>query len=175
MDLIEALKAEPKLADFIKSSCNDEGIEVQMEEGMEATSIIVIKVDDFYNSLRQEKTPASIDCLIVQHCGNDNYRLYLVELKNVKTAHSINNQNLEEKFETTLLDFLSNKFRTYFFDEKYKLKLKLILSAGKVKNDFIKSYQLEFLLGLRLFRFQNTILSINGIPPHPIIKKCLKE
>jgi len=68
---------------------------------------------------------------------------------------------------------MSNRFRTYFFDEKYNLKLKLILVAGKLKADFIKSYSLDFLLGLRLFRFQNTTLGINGLPPHPIIKKCI--
>ena len=86
MDLIQELKADEELTDFIKSSCTDEGIDVQMEEGIDVSSIIVIKIDDFYNSLKRAKTPASIDCLIVQYCGNSNYRLYLIELKNVKNA-----------------------------------------------------------------------------------------
>lgn len=173
MELIEALKADSQLTDFIQPSCTDEGIEVHTEDGIDVSSIIVIRVDDFYNAMNIEKRPASIDCLIIQHCGNDNYRLYLAELKNVDRANFISNKNLEEKFETTLLDFMSNRFRDYFFNEKYQLKLKLLLVAGKVKDDFIKSYSLDFLLGLRLFRFQNKTLAINGMPPHPIIKKCI--
>jgi len=93
MDLIQALKTDAELADFIQPSCTDEGIEVHTEDGVDASSIAVIKVDDFYNSFNIEKRPASIDCLIIQYCGDNNYRLYLIELKNVENANSISNKN----------------------------------------------------------------------------------
>lgn len=173
MGLFDDLKNDEIINSFIVPECEDEGICVEIDETVADDSILIIKVDDYYNSLKIEKRPASVDCLIIQKCGDGKYQLFLVELKNVEAAKHINRKNLVEKFETSILDFLSNLLRTHFFNSAYQFKkLRLILSAGKVKSSDIKKYELDFLLGLRLFKFQNKIIGINGIPPHPLMKRC---
>lgn len=172
MSLIDNLKREVSLIPYIVAECEDEGLCVGFESDVDKENTVIIKVDDFYNGLNMSITPASIDCLIIQFCGADKYHIYLVELKNVKAPGSIGNKNLEEKYETTLNDFMSNKFRHFFFNTTYLLNLELILSAGSVGQNSIKSYSLDFLLGLRLYKFQDKILGINGLPPHPLISNC---
>lgn len=172
MDLINNIKKDPILQDFICPQCEDEGIFVEYADTTDTEKIVVIKVDDYYNSLHLEKPPPSIDCLIIQHCKENLYKVYLIELKNYKRVGAINNKNIREKFRTTLLDFMSNKFRDYFYDVSIELKTQLILIAGKVQNDTIKTYKLDFLLAFRPFRFQDKLIGIDGMPPHPLIHPC---
>ena len=79
-------------------------------------------------------TPKSPDCLIVQKCANEQYKIYVVELRNVKSQKNkyIDRSGIRAKFETCLLDFMSDRFRPYFYDERYQFKLHLILVAGKI-------------------------------------------
>ncbi len=158
---------------FIVPTCEDEGICVEFEKGIDKSAILIVKMDDFYNSLGLKETPPSVDCLIVQYCLENNfYKIHLVELKNQERAALINHKNIEGKFETALYDFLSDKFRHIFFDVVFEIRPRLILSAGKVQANSIKAYSLDFLLGLKMFRFQNRTLAIHGYPPQPLIKSC---
>jgi len=172
MDLIKKLQEDQSLNDFICPHCEDEGIIVKHTNEVDIEKILVIKVDDYYNSLHLKTPPPSIDCLIIQYCKETQYKVYLVELKNIKRITSINKKNIEDKFDTTLFDFMSDRFRDHFFDENINLKLQLILSAGKVMDSTIKTHRLDFLLGLKLFRFQGKLIGINGVPPHPLIHPC---
>lgn len=173
MQLFKDIQADTVLSNFIVPECEEEGICVSFDTSINRDETLIIKVDAFYNSLQLMPTPPSVDCLILQYCNDETYKVYLVELKNVKTKQHINNVNLEGKFETTLFDFMSNRFRTHFFKESYQLKTKLILTAGKIESNIaIRSWSLDFLLGLRLFTFQNKILSIEGHSPNMMIKPC---
>ncbi|MFK7979675.1 MAG: hypothetical protein AB8G86_06815 [Saprospiraceae bacterium] len=173
MELINLLNEDEVLQIHIRPECEDEGLCVDFEESIDKNTTIVLKVDDFYNGLNLAETPASIDCLIIQFCGDNTYKLSLVELKNVERARLINPKNLREKFETTLYDFMSNRFRDYFYNEAFDFKIELILCAGKLQNDnSFRSYKLDFLLGLKPFRFDGKLIGINGLPPIPIIRNC---
>jgi len=173
MELINLLNEDEVLQVHIKPECEDEGLCVDFEASIDRNTTLVLKVDDFYNDLNIANRPASIDCLIVQFCSGNNYKLSLIELKNVERAQNIDRKNLREKFETTLYDFMSDKFRNYFYNEAFDLKIELILCAGKLQNDnSFKSYKLDFLLGLKPFRFDGKLIGINGIPPIPIISNC---
>lgn len=173
MELINSLNEDEILKKYIQPECEDEGICIDFEETIDRNTTLILKVDDYYNSLNLAETPASIDCLIVQFCRENVYKVFLIELKNVERAQLINRKNLREKFDTTLYDFISNKFRDYFYNEAYDLKVNLILCAGKLQNDkSIKSYKLDFLLSLKPFRFNGKLIGINGLPPTPIIKSC---
>jgi len=173
MELINLLNEDEILQEYIKPECEDEGLCVDFEETIDRNTTLVLKVDDFYNDFNIADRPASVDCLIIQFCSENNYKLFLIELKNVERAQKIDRKNLREKFETTLYDFMSNRFRSYFYREVFDLKIELILCAGKLQNDnSFKSYKLDFLLGLKPFRFDGKLIGINGLPPTPIIKSC---
>ena len=173
MELINLLNEDKILQIHIKPECEDEGLCVDFEETIDRNTTLILKVDDFYNSLNIAERPASIDCLIIQFCGENKYKLSLVELKNVQRPHHIDSKNLRANFETTLYDFMSNRFRDYFYSEAFDLKIELILCAGKLQTDnSFRSYKLDFLLGIKPFRFDGKLIGINGIPPIPIIRSC---
>ena len=113
----------------------------------------------------------SIDCLIIQYCKNDTYKIYLIELKNVERARLINRNNLREKYRTVLLDFISDKFRGIFNEFEFS-KIELMLCAGKVTDEGVKNYDLKFLLALPPILFRGLRLGVNGYPPVPTIKSC---
>lgn len=173
MELIERIQNDATLAPYIVSDCEENEVCVEFEPTVDRAKTLIIKIDDYYNNQGLgDETPSSIDCLIIQYCKNNNYQLRLVELKNVKTAKSIDRKSIEQKYHTTLFDFMSNRFRDYFFNESYELSLKLVLIAGQVKNESIKAHNLDFLLGLKMYRFQNKRLAVHGTKPHLTIKNC---
>jgi hypothetical protein len=172
MELIERIQNDAALMPYIALECEENEVCAAFDSEVDRARTLIIKVDDYYNNLGLDKTPSSIDCLIIQYCSENKYRLRLIELKNVKTAQSISRKSIEKKYETTLFDFMSNRFRTYFFDENYDLKLKLVLIAGRIKDQQIKAHNLDFLLGLRMYKFQNRRLAVHGTKPHLTIKNC---
>lgn len=170
MTLIETIKSNSEIADFIKPKCEDGGICVEIDESVSNENYVIIKVDEFYNSLKIKSPPPSVDCLIVQLCSNGSYRVLLVELKNVKQAKLIDNKNLTEKFRNTLFDFMSNRFKSIF--DEHEFRTQLLLCAGRVNDELNKSLTLDFLLGLRPIKFRNKLMGIDGYPPTPTIKPC---
>ena len=174
MELLNLLREEAQLKAYIRERCEDAGICIDIDEAIEKEHIVIIKVDDYYNDLHLKTTPPSVDCLIVQYCkAKNSYKVYLVELKNVKNSQkqNINRNNLTEKFRTTLLDFISDRFRKPFDD--FEFKTNLVLYAAKVTDQHIKSFSLDFLSGLPMIKFRGKLLIINGTkPPKSMITKC---
>lgn len=168
---LERLKNDPRIKEFVSQVCEDNLVCVEFDDQVSNEEFFVIKVDDYYNSLHLGKnTPASVDCLIIQECGDGQIKVYIVELKNVKSPSHINGKNLEQKFETTLFDFISNRFKEYL--DTVEFKVYLLLCAGNVDNENIRAFSLDFLLGLRMFKFRGKLAAINGRPPNPLIKPC---
>ncbi len=170
MELLNQLKQEATITDFFRPECEDEGICIEVDEDIDENSILIIKPDDYYNSLNLDKTPASVDCLIIQYCESGIYKIYLIELKNFKNARQIDNKNLIEKYRTTLFDFISDRYRHIF--NEFEFKTYLWLCAGKVTDDKIRNYSLDFLLSLDHIKFRGLWLGVYGFPPVPTIKSC---
>jgi len=170
MELLNQLREEATITDFFRPECEDEGICIEMDEEIGEDNILIIKPDDYYNSLNLEKTPASVDCLIIQYCESGIYKIYLIELKNFKNARQIDKKNLIEKYRTTLFDFISDRYRHIF--NEFEFKTYLWLCAGKVTEEKIKNYSLDFLLSLDHIKFRGLWLGVNGFPPVPTIKSC---
>lgn len=172
MELIHQIRNDTLLAPYLADDCTENDICATIEETVNREQLVIIKVDDYYNSLGLGNTPPSIDCLIIQYCSDNQYQVHLVELKNVAQPRAIDSRRLEQKYETTLLDFMSNRFRSYFFDSNYQLKPKLVLIAAHVQQQKLKTYSLDFLMGCRVFSFQNKLLAIHGYPSDLTIKNC---
>ncbi|MCC7430000.1 hypothetical protein IT568_04065 [bacterium] len=166
---IAKIKENSILSNFIEDTCCENEIGVTFDEKISPDSYVIIKVDKYYNSLKLEKTPASVDCLIFRKCMETGYGLTLVELKNIKTLRNIDTQNIKEKFEITLSDFIKQKFKELFDTDYSEIKLFFVLNIELYKRDL--GLKAEALIGMR-FNFNNKKLMINLTMPNPTIKNC---
>lgn len=191
--MIQAIKSCKELIPYLKDTIEDEGLEVSVEENLDDKRLAIIKVDNYYNDLHLTTPPKSIDFVVAVDCECSSYVLYLLELKNVNSPKLLNVKDIHEKFEMTIQDFLSTRFKTIFLADKYKYKdIKLYLIsdayglAGKYAtfNEYKKiqekkqkiqardSLRVERHLGGKLYKFKGKIVKINyDIPPNPIIKR----
>lgn len=183
--LIERLKQDEILKYFIVCECHDLQERINAKENIkyslftsisfERDKILILAIDEFYNSLPKKERIKSPDFLILQLCGENYYNITLIEFKNIKSPSYITIKDIREKFENCLQDFMSNRFRNYFYDLSYNFKVKLFLVAGQISEKKIKNFKFDFLLGDPYpLEFGNKKLGIQGIHPYPTItsKDC---
>lgn len=191
--MIQEIKSCKELIPYLRNMIEDEKIEVGIEDNLSEQQLAIIKVDDFYNNLHIASPPKSIDFVVSVDCGCFSYVLYLLELKNVNSPKKLNIRDIQEKFGTTICDFLTERFGYIFLNDKYKykdIKLYLVSDAygvsGKYKTyeEYRKiqdkkqriqskdSLRVDCNLSSRLYKFKGRIVSINfDIPPNPVIRK----
>ncbi len=189
--MIQRIKSCDQLHPYLHDRIEDQGIEVEIAPNLAETKLAIVKVDDYYNDLHMGVTPKAIDFCVVVDCACDWYSMYLLELKNVNSPKYLKLADICEKFDNTINDFLSMRFKDIFLDDRYKyksIKLYLVSDAygmnGRYKNfDEFKraqerkqrinsrdSLKVDFNLGTKLYKFRGKVLSINfDIPPNPII------
>lgn len=167
--MISKIKKNKELLSYIEDTCCENGICVSFESSISKDDYVIIKVDKYYNSQNLANTPASVDCLIIQKCETvDSYSLVLAELKNIRnTGFEI--KNMREKFETTLNNFISNKFSEHLNLNYKSVKLYFVSKNEIYKRDV--SLKLDVLMGIR-FKFQNKNILIQPKMPNPTLKKC---
>lgn len=152
------------LSAYIEDHCCENDVCVTLDD---INEYVIIKVDKFYNSLNIEKRPPSIDCLIIYKCKNNNsYSATLVELKNTK---EFNLENLKGKFDTTLNDFILNKFKDLVNLDYKKIDLFFVSTKEIYKRDV--SLKLESLMNIR-FKYGDKNLMIKPYMPNPAVKNC---
>lgn len=188
--MIQKIKSCKILIPYLRNEIEDEGIMVGISDDIDKEKIAIIKVDDYYRSLRLALTPKAVDHLVIVDCECDSYVMYLLELKNVSSPKYLDIKSIQEKFDNTIKDFLSDKFAEIFLNDRFKYKkimLYLISDAYGISgkyDDFNKyrqirektnkrdSLKIELNLGSKLFRFKGKILKIMyDIPPNPVISK----
>jgi len=173
--LLDDIRADPDLAPFLDTTCCERDVCVDFDPSISKEDYVIIKVDDYYNAkVPSPDTPKSPDCLIILRCKDESFHIFIAELKNVKSQSGKNIQRgkTREKFHTCLTDFMSNRFRNHFYNTAYKLKLQLILVAGKVSPGYIKNFKLDFLLTMRPLQFANKFYGIQLKNPNPIVLPC---
>ena len=68
--------------------------------------VLILKPDNYYHSSRMHNPPPSPDCLILINCTeNENYNLYLIELRDVKDTAHLKYKDIVKKFETMINEF----------------------------------------------------------------------
>lgn len=168
--MINRIKRHPTLSNHLEETCCENGICVTFDEGILPNSYVIIKVDKFYNGLKLgKKTPASIDCLIVRKCKQSGYGLTLVELKNIASGKGFDIANMKEKFETTLYDFIKNRFKNPLDIDYSEIKLFFVSRQEIHKRD--TGLKMEVLINTR-FKFNNRNLMIQPKMPSPTIRNC---
>ncbi len=170
--LLNDLRADASLAQYIHETCCERAVCVDFDPAIPKEDYLVVKVDDFYKGLKLAKTPKSTDCLIVQRCVKGHFHIHIVELKNVKYQSDLDAGAIWDKFHTCLTDFMSNRFRSHFYNENYDFKLRLYLVAGKIKDTYAMNFKFDFLLAMRPLHFANKPHAIQPENPNPMIGPC---
>ena len=147
---------------------------------------IGIKVDDYYASLHQKVIPKASDFVVAVDCECDNYVLYVLEMKGVKSPSST--KDIQEKFDTTMNDFLQNRYKDIFLNPKFKYKdvfLYLVTTAYKkaIEIGSFKKYEelmakmkakdsllIDSTLSTKPYIFRGKAYYIQReVPPNPVI------
>ncbi len=178
--LIDDLKNDSTINSFIEDTCCENGFAAKLDPNIDKVNYAIIKVDKFYNSLSQLIKPPSPDCLIIIKC-NDTFHMFIVELKDIKSSKYFDKQNIRDKFETCINDFISGRFRQYFLEKNYEFKqVKLYFvtdpykqRSGKISK-FNKGTKIDALLAANTkpIRFLNFRLGIEHFYNDPTINPC---
>jgi len=173
------------LSDLRRELCDENDVCVEISETLSEEQYIILQIDAYYHSARMHCPPPSIDCLIIVKCDkNQCYDFYLVELKNINSPKRFDIKNIVGKFETTLNDFLGEKFADIF--QKYcinKLKMYFVSDACRIKRNQaniteseykkkILNTKLDALQSLKPFQFRNKIATIEAKLPNPMVEPC---
>jgi hypothetical protein len=166
--MIQEIKEHPILSNYVEDTCCENGICVSFDNSISSNDYAIIKVDKYYNSsVHVGKTPASVDCLIVRRCINSGFGLTVVELKNIENSKGFGTENMIEKFQTTLTDFIQTKFPETLLLDYNDIKLFFVSNKEIYKRDL--GLKMETLINVK-FRFQNKTLMIRPLMPTPTIK-----
>ncbi len=167
--MIDRIKKHPELSKWIVADCCENGVCVSFSEDIDLGSVVILKVDDYYNSLRIEKRPKSIDCLIVRKCKGLGFGLTLVELKDISSIGHYSVKDISDKFSNTLFDFIGREFKEELLRDFNDIKLYFVSNIEVHKRDL--GLKMEALINLR-FNFQGKRLMISPMMPTPTIKNC---
>jgi hypothetical protein len=119
---IERIKEDETLAACICNECTEQGVSVRVHPDLHDNQYVIVNIDTFYNAQKLANTPPSADCLIFQECANEAFCLFIVELKSQKSAKSIDAEQIWAKFETSLNDFVSLRYKDYFVLPPHKYR-----------------------------------------------------
>ncbi|MCL2253541.1 MAG: hypothetical protein FWC09_03780 [Lachnospiraceae bacterium] len=188
--MIQMIKTNKKLVPHLSEIIEDEGIYVDISNKIKDDEIVIIKVDDYYKSLKQNHGLKSVDFIVVVDCACNTFAMYLLEFKNIKKPKNLKFGEINEKFKNTIDDFLSIRFENIFDNDKFRYKkifLYLVSDLYKDRGDhenfeeYIKyrkkigkkdTLKTEMNLANKLYKFRNHLLRIEfDFPPNPIICK----
>lgn len=126
--MFDKILNEPDLFGIVCGGCSENGAAVDFDDSLKLyngelddAKVLILKPDAFYSSSRMANPPPSPDCLILINClTNSEYRLYLVELKDVSDTQQLRSQIITEKFKTMTEQFFVD-FAAIFSSVNYAL------------------------------------------------------
>jgi hypothetical protein len=176
--LLQNLLNHPELTDFLCDECRENEVGVRFSNAILPSDYLIIKIDEYFRTYIRERIPAGIDCLIVQRCANDDYKLYLVELKKITDLRGYNLNHIRSKFQNCFDLFMSDKFRDFFYDLSINftsIQLIFVSTTNENKNrkdKYQKNTRLDALLSMRPCRFANKFRAISFEEPDPLVVPC---
>ena len=173
--LLEKIKSEPLLSYYIRPTCDENDVGVSFDPSVLTDDYLIIKVDEYFQSAIRSNTPRGIDCLIIQKCVDNQYKLYLIELKNIKELNSGEGviKHIYDKFQNCFDILISDHFRSLFYDETYQFSdIKLYFISNLKKDKKQKNTRLDTLLSYKPCRFANRRYGISISEPYPMITPC---
>ena len=181
--MINKLRSFPELSSFFTTSLFENGIGVVINPSMNNSEYLAINVDNYYHHIGLKNIPCIIDLLIIgKESLNDNFHIFLIEMKNIKRPKSFSVQNIYKKFETAIDDFMINRYSDPFLKPQYKIircKLFFIsdvyhLSQKGFSDQEIKSFlsgtKIAILQSLAPFKYRDFYLTIEYKIPNPLLE-----
>lgn len=87
---------------------------------LDEQKVLILKPDLYYHSSKILNPPKSPDCLILIRCAeNEQYNLYLIELKDVSNTKNLKHKDIRLKFET-MINLFFKEFKEIFEARNYK-------------------------------------------------------
>ncbi len=188
--MVNMIKRDVRLAPYLKTTLEDEGIVVEIDPNLSQEEFAAIKVDDYYAGQRTGNPPKAVDFVVVVDCQCDSFALYILEFKNVHSPRGLVLKDIHEKFENTIESFLKGSFAGIFLNDRFKYKrVKLYLvsdaygAVGRFPNHAAylermtkmnkkDTLKVDMRLSEKLYKFRGRILRIEyDIPPNPLIKR----
>lgn len=169
--MIDSINNHPELKAFIRKKCAEikggqRPSEIKLNRNIDPKLITVLKIDDYYISLRMQKTPKSIDCLIVFEIAKE-YKIFLIELRESKNRVRLTRitkpARINDKFSTTIDDFMCIRFREIFKSEKFPIKHFSLFIVSSLFNSIADEYKKKGLKGLKCERYLNKPFIFRGI------------
>jgi len=175
-----------ELISIIVSYCEENNIEICLSRTLNENSddnLLILKIDNFFNSQKMHNPPPSVDCLILVKCDECvGYDIYLVELKDINSAKKFDKNNIIAKFKTTIDDFLTTRFKEIFEKENYcNFKCYFVSDPYNCSNLTQEEYdkkirveglKLDYFNNIKPFKFQDKIAMIEPRLPNPMIDVC---
>jgi hypothetical protein len=147
-------------------------------------SVLIFKIDSYYNSTQMHNPPKSVDYLVVVRCEhNSGFDAYIIELRNVSETSGVKPREIRKKFETVFLDFFV-KFKDEFsiiLNNLNSLRLYLVTDPLGLRNKDlseieinkrIKDTVIEAFGFLTPFEFLGKPYLIEVKIPDPLIAAC---
>ena len=177
--MINAIQKKKEINKYLCHSFSDSGINVDVDSKLTTAEYIGVKVDDYYNAILPMIAPKSVDFIITVDCSCNSYVLYILEFKNLKKPKSLHINEIHEKFDTTVNDFIKSRFKDIFLNDRFKYKKVLLYLVSDIYNEVGKtshhvrdSLKVDTNLAAKLYKIKGIITSIQyDIPPNPLIKK----
>ncbi len=166
---IEKIKSNSVLSDFLSNDCSENNVSTTFDHSIKSDDFVIIKVDDYYNSLSLVDTPPSPDCLIILKCIRSGYSLSIIELKSISNSKGFTVDNMIKKFETCLYDFIEKRFSDLLLIDYKRIRLYFVSDIELYRRDI--GLKMELLIHTR-FMFNNKTIMITPYKPVPTIKNC---
>jgi len=184
--MFREIEQNSELFPIITSYCEENNIEVCLSQSLDENShdkLLILKADAYYSSQNMNNPPPAIDCIILVKCDTcDGYDIHLVELRNIKSPKGFNKENIKAKFTTVLDDFLTQRFKDIFLNEKYcNFNCYFVSDPYSYGNMTQKEYdkkihtqelKLDYFNSIKPFRFQGKVSLIQPKLPNPMISEC---
>lgn len=166
MTLIDRIKNDPILRTLVRDTCSERNAYVSVSSDIPRDRYVILKPDAYYNSLNVGNRPNSPDCLIIQRCeGNiERYSVTIVELRDRRKGGDFTVEELKEKFEICLNDFMGRRFKDLLNRDYKQITLYFVTT-----NPSYTSLKSETLMNTRI-PFREKKYSIRYRTP--IIKPC---
>lgn len=172
--LLEKIQSNALLSPYLRPTCDENDVGVAFDPSVLATDYVIIKVDAYFTAA-VTPTPRGNDCLIVQKCADNRYKLYLIELKNIKGLNTGEGiiKHIYDKFQNCFDILMSDHFRDLFYDETYQFSdIKLYFVSHLKKDKKQKNTRLDALLTYKSCRFAGRRFGLESKEPNPMITPC---
>ena len=181
--MIKRIKQHYLLSQCIKPECCENNVKAIISDTITDENYVILDIDEYYRLIKRSnrgfKLPPSIDCLILIKCSDGDYKLFIIELKNLTSNYNIQKGKIYRKFKTTISDFLKNRYPSTFSFENNLKEFDLFLvtnldhySDNDTLSKRLNDPRLNFLNTIKPFEYNGFTRTIKAGLPNSVIQNC---